>query len=275
MQKIVLFLFAILFAIPTYAQRERSLLKIRDQEGRMISAEINGRRYEKVAKTLTFSDLPARSHRLRIYVVNRTRNGRRARLIYAGRLRTKPGKIHYVTVDDYEGLDVITDCCLDDDGPWNEPNSWYRSRYYDQQNWESDIQFNPKKDHYYNSNQNRQNGNQRNNRRQDNARSDNNNQFANAMSTARFNDLLNSMEAASFENNRMQVVKQALDRNQLTTTQLTKIMKTLSFESSRLRIAKMAYPKVVDKQNTYKINQGFTFASSRDDFDKFVENSRR
>jgi len=282
MQKIVLIVFAILFSIPTFAQRERSLLKIRDQEGRMITAEINGRRYNKVGKMLTFKDLPTRNHDVKVYVVNRTRNGRKARLIYEGRLRTKPGKIYYVTVDDYEGLDIITDCCLGDNGPWNEPNTWYRSRYYDQQNWEEKIQFDPQEDTYYNYEKGDRNANNRrrgNTRRGRNNRGDNSqgrgnrddwDHYQNSMSNARFNGMMQQVNDAGFESSRMTIIEQAIAKNHLNTDQLVKIMQALSFESSRLTIAKMAYPKLVDQENIYKVNQGFSFSSSKDEYNRFV-----
>lgn len=272
MQKIILMLFAILFAIPTYAQRERSLLKVRDQAGRMITAEINGRRYDKVSKMLTFKDLPPRNHSLRLYVVTRTRSGqRKARLIYTGRLRTKPGKIYYVTVDEYEKLDVIVDCCLGDNGPWNEPNTWYRSRYYDQLEWEDDIQFNPQRDTYYNYEE----GDQSRKRYKRKYRKDDWNRYQTGMSNARFNNLIEQMQNAGFETNRLNTVKLALENNHLTTTQLVKIMEEMSFESSRLNIAKMAYDKIVDKENIYRISNGFSFSSSKDEFSRFVKNQRR
>ncbi len=274
MQKIILVLFAVLFALPTFAQRERSLLKIRDQEGRRITVEINGRRYERVGRMLTFNDLPARNHALRIYVVKRNRDGNKvARLIYKGRLRTKPGRIYYVTVDDYEKLDVIEDCCLGDDGPWNERNTWYRSRYYDQQDWEDELQFNPQRDTYYDyEDGDRRVRRQRRQRPRTNR--DDWEHYNAAMSTARFNNLMQQMEDAGFESNRMSLVEQAVSNNHITARQLADIMKKMSFESSRLRIAKMAYNKVVDKQNTFTINNGFSFSSSRDDFNRFLKNRR-
>lgn len=272
MQRIILVLFALLMTTNSYAQRERSLLKIRDMEGRNISVEINGRRYEKVGKMLTFKDLPPRNHTLRIYVVNRNRNGnRKARLIYAGRVRTKPGKIYYVTVDDYEKLDIITDCCLGDNGPWNEPNSWYRSRYYDQQNWEGDIQFNPKRDSYYNY----ENGDEGRKRYKRKYKIDDWEHYETGMSSARFNKLLQSIDDAGFESNRLNLFEQAMSNNHINSNQLIQVMKAMSFESSRIKVAKMAYSKLVDKDNTYKINNGFSFSSSRDDFNRFLKNRNR
>jgi hypothetical protein len=272
MQKLVLVLCALFFTLPTFAQRERSMLKIRDMEGRNITVEINGRRFERVGKMLTFRDLPPRNHSIKVYVVNRTRNNnRRARLIYQGRLRTRPGKIYYVTVDDYEKLDIITDCCLGDNGPWNEPNTWYRSRYYDQQNWEGDIQFNPQRDTYYNYDKDEE----RRRKYERRYKKDDWDHYQSGMSSARFNNLLQSMENASFESNRLSLVKQALSNNHVSTNQLVKIMKAMSFESSRMNVAKMAYEKVVDKENTFQINNGFSFSSSRDEYQRFLENRRR
>lgn len=268
MQKILLFVFAVLFAIPSYAQRERSLLKIRDENGRMITAEINGRRYEEVSKILTFKDLPARNHNIKVYVVNRDRYGRRARLIYEGRLRTRPGRIYYVTIDDYEGLDIITDCCLGDNGPWTKGNSWYRSRYYDKQSWEKNLQFDPQKEEYYEdlSADDRMAG-----RRPKDEWS----YYGNVMTVARYNRLIESMRNASFESERMSIAKMAIDENPVSAKQLTGILKEFSFESSRLRMAKFGYKQVVNPRSAFEINDAFEFASSRREFEKFVSRQKR
>lgn len=275
MQKIILIFFALFFSLSSFAQRERSLLKIRDQKGRTITTEINGRRYNKVGTILTLKDLPARNHDLKIYVVNRTESGRKARLIYEGRLRTRPGKIYYVTVDDYERLDIITDCCLGDNGPWNEANTWYRSRYYDKQNWEDEIQFDPQEDTYYNYEKGDRNSNEGRRRSRENNDRDDRDHYQNSMSNAGFNELIQNMNNAGFESERMTIVEQALIKNQLNTNQLVKIMEALSFESSRLTIAKMAYPKLVDTENIFRINQGFNFTSSKDEYNEFVKTQNR
>ncbi len=269
MKKIFLLLAIVLFTLPTFAQRARTLLKIRDMEGRNITAEINGRRFDRIARTLTIRDFPPGRHTLRLYVVSKKRNGRNlARLIYTGRIRTKPGKIYYITVDDYEGLDIIEDCCLGDNGPWNEQGSWYRARRNDQQDWERDLQMNPQRDDYYYKKKNR------NNQFQTNPRDDWSH-FSNGMSTAQHNTLVKQLHDASFESNRLDIAKQAIDDNQITCAQLVAIMNEMSFESSKLRIAKYGYTKLVDPENAFTINQGFGFSSSKDEFRQFTKNNNR
>ena len=269
MKKIFLLFIITLFTLPTFAQRARTLLKIRDMEGRDITAEINGRRYDRVARTLTFQDFPPGRHSLRLYVVNTRRNGRDvARLIYSGRIRTKPGHIYYITVDDYEGLDIIEDCCLGDNGPWTESNGWYRARRNDQQDWERDLQMNPQRDDYYYKRK-------RGNGRFETSPRDDWSHFSNGMSTAQFNALVQQLNQSSFESNRLDIAKQALDGNQITCAQLVGIMNEMSFESSKLQIAKYGYSRLVDIENAFTINQGFGFSSSKDEFRQFTRNNNR
>jgi hypothetical protein len=268
MKKIFLLLAIAFFTLPTFAQRARTLLKIRDMEGRNITAEINGRRYDRVAQVLTIKDFPPGRHSIRIYVVSNRNNGRDvARLIYAGRIKTNPGKIYYITVDDYEKLDIIEDCCLGDSGPWTENDGWYRARRNDQQDWERDLQMNPQRDDYYYKKKDR-------NSQFKKSPEDDWSHFSNAMSTAQHNSLLKQLKDASFESNRLDITKQAIDDNHLTCAQLVSIMNEMSFESSKLQMAKYAYKKLVDPQNTFTINEGFGFSSSKDEFREFVQSNR-
>jgi len=269
MKKILFLFLGLFFSCSSYAQRQRSMLKIRDMEGRMITAEINGRRYEKVGKILTFKDLPTRNHMIKVYVVSRKRGGRRrARMIYQGRLRTQRDKIYYVTVDDYEDLDVIVDCCLGDNGPWTKGNSWYRSRYYDKLSWEKDMQFDPQKDEYYEDlrDEDRMAGNETR---------DEWSYFGNVMTTAQYNNLIKQMRNAGFESNRMNIAKAAIDANPVSAKQLSGILKEFSFESSRLSMAKAAYKQVVNPRSAFMINDAFEFSSSKDEFSRYIQRQKK
>jgi len=269
MQKTISLFFALLFAIPAFAQQERCLLKIRDRADRMITAEINGRRYNNVGRMLTFTDLPARRHNLRLYAVSPSQNSRsNARLIYEGNLRTRPGNIYYVTVDQFEKLDIIVDCCLGDNGPWTDENGWYRSRYYDKQNWERDMQYNPQQKAYY------EDLNGPRSRRQNDV-NDPWQSNRNVMTTAQYNRLIGQLRDAGFENNRMNLVKTAIEDNPVTAQQLTGILNELSFESSRLQIAKFAYAYLVNPKDAFLIDDAFQFSSSKDEFHEFIRNQRR
>jgi hypothetical protein len=52
-------------------------------------------------------------------------------------------------------------------------------------------------------------------------------------------------------------------------------MLLFSFESTRLDFAKFAYAYTLDLRNYYKLNDAFTFESSIDDLDKYIQSTGR
>jgi hypothetical protein len=82
--------------------------------------------------------------------------------------------------------------------------------------------------------------------------------------------MLQEISRQNFDSNRLQIAKQVISTNQLTSAQITDIMRLFSFESSRLEIAKFAYNYVVDPQRYFMVNNAFSFSSSVDDLNRFI-----
>jgi hypothetical protein len=53
--------------------------------------------------------------------------------------------------------------------------------------------------------------------------------------------------------------------------QLVGILKEFSFETTKLDFAKSSYRYVVDKRNYFMVNDVFTFQSSKDDLNDFLQ----
>jgi len=91
------------------------------------------------------------------------------------------------------------------------------------------------------------------------------------MSTTEFNEARKSIESKSFEDTRMTVAKQIGRDRCFTTDQVKSIMGVFSFEDSKLDFAKYAYDRTHDIGNYFKLNDAFTFESSVDDLNKFLQ----
>ncbi len=52
-------------------------------------------------------------------------------------------------------------------------------------------------------------------------------------------------------------------------------MKELSFEDSRLELAKYGSARVADRQNLYRLNEGFTFAASASRLQEYLAQQPR
>jgi hypothetical protein len=92
------------------------------------------------------------------------------------------------------------------------------------------------------------------------------------MSDYEFDQLVHTISRLSFESSRMQVAKQALSANMVSSRQVAELVRMMTFESSKLELAKFAYRNTVDKQNYFIINDAFTFESSILDLNNFIYN---
>ena len=87
---------------------------------------------------------------------------------------------------------------------------------------------------------------------------------------ANFNAALRTIEGARFESTRMDIAKQYIRSNAVSSRQVLQIMETMNFESSRLEIAKFSYRFTWDKQNYFLVHQGFKFSSSSRTLNRFL-----
>lgn len=85
-----------------------------------------------------------------------------------------------------------------------------------------------------------------------------------------FGQMLQSINARSFESTKLTMAKQFIATNFFTSSQVARLMSTMSFESSKLEIAKYTYSRTVDKQNYYVVNNEFSFESSIEELARFI-----
>jgi hypothetical protein len=263
MKKLILIVTIVLFHFSSFASWRNAMIRVKHERGRAISVTIDGRKYDRIGRTITIGDLPPGNHQIKIFKYNSNGYGYSQGVpIYQGTVRMKPGRIYYATVAN-NVLDVEENCCLDDMGKWNHNNNWadeenemgYRDeRDANESNWNNNHQWdNDRRDNY-----------------NDNAWEN----FNGQMSEGRFNQLIDQIRKASFENSKVSVAKQALKNNRISCRQLLSIINEFSFETTKLQFAKDTYPKVGDKQNYFILNDAFTFQSSKDELTEFLDRSR-
>lgn len=91
------------------------------------------------------------------------------------------------------------------------------------------------------------------------------------MSDTEFADVKKSIEAKSFEDSKMTLAKQVGNSRCFTVAQVKGLMTLFSFEDSKLDIAKYAYERTYDIDNYYKVNDAFTFETSIDDLNEYIQ----
>lgn len=87
-------------------------------------------------------------------------------------------------------------------------------------------------------------------------------------------ELTNSITKQSFEEEKYKVAKQAVSASCVSAGQVKKIMSLFSFEETKLNFAKFAYDYTTDKANYFKINDAFTYSSSVDDLNNYLNSKK-
>jgi hypothetical protein len=95
------------------------------------------------------------------------------------------------------------------------------------------------------------------------------------MDPGSFNNAKNSINSKSFEESKLTMAKQIIGSNCLTSAQVREIMMLFSFEGTRLDFAKFAYGRTYDIGNYYMVNDAFTFETSIDELNDYINGYRR
>ena len=85
-----------------------------------------------------------------------------------------------------------------------------------------------------------------------------------------FESFKSSVQSKTFEDSKLTIAKQVLNNNCLTSAQVREVMKIFTFEDTRLTFAKYAYGHTYDTGNYFKVNDAFTFESSIDDLNNYI-----
>lgn len=94
------------------------------------------------------------------------------------------------------------------------------------------------------------------------------------MSPADFSDLKKSLMSKSFEETRLTIAKQVVGSQCLLTGQVKELIGCFTFEDSKLQMAKFAYDHTYDIGNYFKVNDVFTFESSIEELNEYIESKR-
>ncbi|HXB11315.1 MAG TPA: DUF4476 domain-containing protein [Bacteroidia bacterium] len=79
-----------------------------------------------------------------------------------------------------------------------------------------------------------------------------------------------TIAAKDFETDKLTIAEQIASSNCLTEGQVKGILMLFTFENNKLDFAKFAYNHTYDKGNYYKINDAFTFSSSTDALNQYI-----
>ncbi len=230
----------IIFEDPSIAPIVKNYLQLADANGIMqdvtykIKLEKNGKPSLKY-----FSFIPASQNRARPAQCNVYRYGN-PQIIIAG-----PGYSNSLNIIDKK-VDILTENSYQKNyknNPYQKPNRQDNNRYR-QQDYSS---------HYYD--------NHAQYKSCDRAYPMNGNDFDVARATIR---------NEGFDETRLDIAKQIASSNCLSTNQIVSIIQTFGFEATKLEFAKYAYDHCTDPNNYFKVNNAFSFSSSKQELNNYI-----
>lgn len=226
-------LFVITAFVPATAQySQRSVLEIRMNDHEPIVVSVDGRYYNKHGRTITIGNLPKGWHDLRVYeYLEYRKGGGRAKLLYTGRIRIEPGTVTACVVDRQTGRMRTRTMDIED-------------AYLDYDQPDNDDRYND-----------------------DNDRHDRN---SNILNNQDLNDLKARVEDRITDTEKLKLMKSVLEQRRYYSVQVRTMMEWLAFESSKLDFAKWSYDRALDKQDYWKLEDVFTFSSSKDEFNQYI-----
>ncbi|MFI5141546.1 MAG: DUF4476 domain-containing protein, partial [Bacteroidia bacterium] len=118
------------------------------------------------------------------------------------------------------------------------------------------------------------NYNQNNNQQVNTTTNTNTGGCAYPMNEDSFRELTNSIGKQSFEDAKLKIAKQAVSASCISAGQVKKLMGSFTYEESKLDFAKYAYVYTYDKPNYFKINDAFTYSSSVDDLNNYLNSHK-
>lgn len=99
-------------------------------------------------------------------------------------------------------------------------------------------------------------------------------QCAGLFTPAEVDQFVQSLRDRDFENTRLTMAKDAVNRGSILAQDVKRIMKVFDFEASRLEFAKHAYNRCCDQRNYYVVNDAFDFDASVQSLQRYTNGGR-
>ncbi|MBS1615687.1 MAG: DUF4476 domain-containing protein [Bacteroidetes bacterium] len=260
--KQLLTLLFVAFSLGASAQDNRiSELRLRLSDGSNLAISLDGQLIARNTNSLTLDGIEPGRHRIEVY----RDNGRRSRLrrIITTTLNLSPAtyndgvvdvrmrrlQLHTVAAND----ELRTDQSYDRYGNRNGTSD-RRPNDYDPLNEQSDHDYRegygsyPRGREGYNSND----------------------YYTPRFSDRDMEDLRSRVASCMMDEDKEKLMEQVLSDRMVSTTQVRQMLGWLTFESTKLEFAKWAYTRASDRRDYWKLEDAFTFESSKDEFNQAI-----
>ena len=251
---LVSFLF---LSLSVFAAYDQARLSISSMSNMPLRVMIDGQRIKDNDANIRISNLSPGYHRVQIYRVNNNNqrrqygnNNQQGQLIYNGTVNVRNG-MHTDIIINRFGRVFTDEQPIDNryDTDWNDNGGW--------------------------NNQDSRNGNGGwNNQDNRNNNANNSGTWGQSMSNERFQQLKQTVQRESFDDNRLDILKSVLPNNYMSASQVRELAQLFSFEQNKLELAKFAYRYTSDRGNYFIINDVFSFGTSKTELTRYISTYR-
>lgn len=268
MKKISTLLIGTLFSLSLLAY-DGTRLSVTSVSNTKLSMEIDGRRYNiGVNDDVMIRDLEPGRHTIRITKVSQRfddRNNRgwnifggnrnRQDVIYNSTLYVKEGYFYDITITRF-GKVVLDERRMDRNDEWYSDNDDDRDRdYRDDRDRDNDRDWNDRDGRDRNGNGNGYG-------------------YMRPMDQRDFQRAKETIDRESFDNSKLVMARQIIDRNYFSAEQAKQLAQLFSFDSYKLDLAKHIYKNTTDKGNFFILYDVFSFSSYKEDLAKYIREYR-
>lgn len=95
-----------------------------------------------------------------------------------------------------------------------------------------------------------------------------------AMTAEVYKQKYEEVKAKSFDDEKLERIKEAFEYENFTSAQVIGLMKLFSFDDKKIEVAMFAYPKTIDTENFYKTYDQLSFPSSKSKLKEWVKNNK-
>lgn len=260
MKKIFTLLATALVTLTSFADRRDGMMTITQIGRNDVVVEVDGRRFND--REILIRDLEPGRHSVAIYTFDRQNGWKgifgkqvRKEYLFNSAMIVKPRQHIDIVINRFGK--VVVDYNGAYDNRYDKDDHWGRGWGHDR-----DRDGNRDRDEDYNNDKRYGYGNDD---RQDN-RYDN----RTAMDMRSFDMLKDALRRENFENSRLAIAKQSVERNAFTALQVKELVNLFAFENNKLELAKAAYANTIDKKNYFVIYDAFSFSRSKEELAEYV-----
>jgi hypothetical protein len=299
MKRLLLTMVVLLTSLPAlFAQDSRSIIKVRLTDNSPITVAIDNRHFNEANRVLTVNNLPPGRHRIKVFLVNPNPTISARRTVYDGYVRVSPGTFNYIVVDRFKGTVRINTArrsevethdaydpidrsrypqqgARDRNDRFPENNAGKNGSYNNDDRYDRDDIYD-RSDKAYDYNRNDRDKGYIDGRAgsKDNEYYDDRSGTGNQLSQRDIDDLRTRVASRITDTDKLKLMQSALAGKSFTTEQIREMLGWLSFDSSKLDFARWAYTNVSDRRNFWRLEDVFSFGSSKEEFNSII-NSRR